>query len=334
MGSEGSEPAPVADAYDFGRPIHVQSHEHPDLVIGQLADGQHGVVARRQLRSAGLTREEIAHRIRTGRLRCLYRGVYAVGHRVLSAEARWLAAVFAAGKSAVLSHRSAAALWGIRQSSSSRVDITIPSSRRSRPGIRFHVTRLPADETASLAAIPVTSVPRTLMDLAAVLDYRSVERAIEQAEVLRLADPLSLPDLLARYPRRSGVAAIRKVLANGEVGATVTRSEPEERFLRFLGERGLPRPEMNVAMAVRGRHVEVDCVWRQQRVIAELDGRAVHATTSAFERDRARDRALMAAGWRVIRITWRQLTSDGSELEEDVAELLQLRARGRDLRRV
>jgi very-short-patch-repair endonuclease len=90
---------------------------------------------------------------------------------------------------------------------------------------------------------------------------------------------------------------------------------------------------MNVAIAVRGGRVEVDCVWRQQRVIAELDGRSVHDTTGAFERDRARDRALMAAGWRVIRITWRQLTSEGSEVEQDVAELLQLRARGRALRR-
>jgi predicted transcriptional regulator of viral defense system len=231
----------------------------------------------------------------------------------LSTEARWLAAVLAAGPRAVLSHRSAAALWGVRQSSSNRVDITIPSSRRSRPGIRFHVTRLPADETASLAAIPVTSVPRTLLDLAAVLDRRSVERAIEQAEVLRLTDPLSLPDLLARYPRRSGVAAIRRVLANGELGTTVTRSELEERFLRFLDERGLPKSELSVPIAVREGHVEVDCVWRQQRLIAELDGRAVH--------DRTRDRALNAAGWRVIRITWRQLIHEAEELEEDIRTL-------------
>lgn len=136
-----------------------------------------------------------------------------------------------------------------------------------------------------------------------VLDHRSVERAIEQAEVLRLTAPLSLPDLPASYPRRSGVAAIRKVLADGELGTTVTRSELEERFLRFLDERGLPRPEMNVPIAVQGGHMEIDCVWRQQRVIAELAGRVVHGTTSAFERDRARDRALTATEWRVIRIT-------------------------------
>ncbi len=177
--------------------------ERPDVVIARLAERQHGVVARRQLLAAGLGREAIAHRIRVGRLYCLYRGVYAAGHRLPSPEARWMAAVLAAGRRAVLSHRSAAALWGIRHWRGANVDVTVPSSRQQRPGVRWHVTNLAADEITSLAAIPVTTVPRTLLDLAAVLDHRGVERAINEAEVRRYTDPLSLPALLARYPRRT-----------------------------------------------------------------------------------------------------------------------------------
>jgi very-short-patch-repair endonuclease len=325
--------ARVADAYDFERPIHVESHERadvvvgrlaerPDLVIARLAERQHGVVARRQLLAARLTREAIAHRIRVGRLHSLYRGVYAAGHRLLSPEARWMAAVLAAGPRGVLSHRSAAALWRIRPWRGSNVDVTLPSSRRQRPGITWHVTNLPADEVTSLAAIPLTTVPRTLLDLAAVLDHRGVERAINEAQVQRYTDPLSLPALLARYPRRRGTATIRAILAAGDVGTSLTRSELEERFLRFVAQRGLPRPQLNVPIAVRGRFVEGDCVWRGARVIAELDGRGVHGTTAAFERDRARDRALNAAGWRVVRITWRQLSREQQELEQDIRALL------------
>jgi hypothetical protein len=212
----------------------------------------------------------------------------------------------------VLSHRSAAALWGIRRWRGGKVDVTTSSSRRQRPGITWHVTNLPADEITSLAAIPLTTVPRTLLDLAAVLDHRGMELAINEAEVRRYADQLSLPALLERHPRRRGAATIRAILAAGGIGTMLTRSELEERFLRFVALRGLPRPQLNAPIAVRGGFVEVDCVWRRARLIAELDGRAVHGTASAFERDRARDRALNAAGWRVVRITWRAAERRGS----------------------
>jgi Protein of unknown function (DUF559) len=235
-----------------------------------------------------------------------------------------MAAVLAGGPRAALSHRSAAALWGIRRWSG-EVDITLPSSRRQRPAVTWHVTNLLADEIVSLAAIPVTTVPRTLLDLAGILDRRGLERAMNEAEVQRHTDPLSLPALLARYPRRRGTAAIRAILRAGRVGVTLTRSELEERFLRFLAHWGLPRPDLNVPIAVRGGFVEADCVWRKARVIAELDGRAVHGTAAAFDRDRARDRALNAAGWRVIRITWRQLTEEATELAEDLGALLGVR---------
>ena len=176
-----------------------------------------------------------------------------------------MAAVLAAGRRAVLSHLSAAALWRIRRWRDGNVDITMPGSRKPRPGITWHVTSLPADEITSVAGIPVTTVPRTLLDLAAILDQRGLERAINEAEVQRHTDPLSLPALLARYPRRRGTAAIRAILADGRIGAGVTKSELEERFLQFLTDRGLPRPELNVSIAVRGGFVEADCVWRSSR---------------------------------------------------------------------
>jgi hypothetical protein len=148
-----------------------------------------------------------------------------------------MAAVLAAGPNAVLSHRSAGALWGLRRWQGP-TDVTVPSSRHRRPGISWHVTRLPPDEVTSLAAIPVTTVPRTLLDLAAVLDHRGVERAINEAEIKGHTDPLSLPALLARYPRRSGTGTIHAILAAGALGTTVTKSRLEERFLSFIRRKG------------------------------------------------------------------------------------------------
>jgi very-short-patch-repair endonuclease len=309
--------AAVPDAYDFDRPIHGKRHKHWDVAVARLAEAQHGVVARRQLAAAGLTPEAIDHRLRSGRLHCLYRGVYAVGHRVLSREARWMAAVLAAGPNAVLSHRSAGALWGLRRWQGA-VDVTVPSSRHRRPGISWHVTRLPTDEVTSLTAIPVTTVPRTLLDLAGVLDHRGVERAINEAEVQGYTDPLSLPALIARYPRRRGTTTIRAILVAGGIGTTRTKSDLEECFLSFVRTRGLPQPELNAPIHLGDRFVEVDCLWRRQRLIVELDGRDTHDTAAAFEADRARDRALTAEGWRIVRVTWRHLHEDADQLAHDL----------------
>jgi hypothetical protein len=186
----------------------------------------------------------------------------------------------------------------------------------------MHRAYLPGDEMTTLDRIPVTTVPRTLLDLATVLRRRELERAINEAEVRQLADSLSLTDLIARYPRRRGVAALKAILAIGRLGAAVTRSELEERFVEFLDGAGLPRPEMNVGLNAAGRWMECDCVWRTQRLVVELDGHAFHATAAAYERDRARDRALIAAGWRVVRVTWRQLHDDPDALAMDLRGLL------------
>jgi hypothetical protein len=296
-------------------------HGH-DRLIAELAERQHGVVARAQLLDLGLGRRAIEHRLDAGRLHRVLRGVYAVGHVVLSAEGRYMAAVLAGGRGAVLSHRAAASVWGLRASARALPEITVARWRKPPRGIELHQARLPGDEVTALRGIPVTTPPRTLLDLAAVVEPQQVERAVGEAEIRRLTDPLTLDDLVGRYPRRPGVPVIKAILAASRFGATVTRSELEDRFLTFLDAAGLPRPEVNSDIQVRGRWIEADCVWRARRLIVELDGRAVHATTQAFERDRARDRALQAAGWRVVRVTWRQLHDDPDALAADLRGLL------------
>jgi hypothetical protein len=170
--------------------------------------------------------------------------------------------------------------------------------------------------------IPVTTASRTLLDLAAVLPRHQLERALQEAEVRRLGDMVSLEALLVRHPRRRGTATLRSVLASGRIGENVTRSDLEERFLAFLDRAALPRPETNSYVEIAGRLVECDCVWRLQRAIVELDGHATHGPRTAFEADRARDRALQAAGWRVVRITWRQLHREAEGVTADLRELL------------
>jgi very-short-patch-repair endonuclease len=287
-----------------------------DRAIARLAERQYGVVARAQLSELGLGAAAIDHRLRLGRLHPLYRGVYAVGQRKLPREARWMAAVLAGGPGAVLSHRAAAAHWRMAPDRGN-VELVAPCRRR-RPGISIHQVRLPPDEITTHEGIPVTTVPRTLFDLAAVVPQRRLERALNEAEVLRLWDELTLDRLLERYPRRKGNRAVRAVLRNRREGATLTRSELEEMFLRLVDTAGLPRPELNVL--VEG--YTVDALWREQRLVVELDGRGAHGTVAAFERDRERDRVLQVAGWRPVRITGRQLRLTPRAVIADVRRLL------------
>jgi hypothetical protein len=185
-----------------------------------------------------------------------------------------------------------------------------------------HCSQLPDDEVEMVDAIPVTSVSRTLLDLAAMLSERGLERAMNEAEVRGLTSRLSLPDLLERYPRRRGSAVLRDLLGNDDALSGVTKYELEVRFATFIDDHGLPRPRRNADLAVRGRFFEVDCLWPAQRLIVELDGRAVHGTRQAFEADRERDRLLLADGWRVTRVTWRQLRDDAPAIAADLKAML------------
>jgi very-short-patch-repair endonuclease len=231
-----------------------------------------------------------------------------------------MAAVLAAGPGAVLSHRTAAALWGLL--TTDYIEVTLERPWQSRPSIRGHQLPLPPDELTSVHAMPVTTVPRTLFDLASVVPRRIVERAMNEAEVRMDTDPLSLADIACRYPNRKGIAVIKKILEAGGLGAGLTRSELEDRFLLFLERYRLTRPEVNAQLCIAGLWIECDCLWRAQRVIVELDGRAVHSTAAAFENDRGRDRMLQARGWRTIRVTWRQLHDEPEAVAYDLRAIL------------
>jgi very-short-patch-repair endonuclease/predicted transcriptional regulator of viral defense system len=287
-----------------------------DLVIGSLARSQHGVVARRQLLALGLGDRAIDHRLACGRLHPIRRGVYAVGHAVLTPRGRWLAAVLGAGTGAVLSHGAAAALWGLGPTG--QIEVTVPVKRASRPGLTVHASRLAGDETTEVDGIPVTTVARTILDLAAVWPRHRVERALHEAEVRQLTSPTSLDELLRRHPRRRGNSALRSILAKARAGANLTRSELEARFLAFLDAHHLPRPRTNVDVC----GFEADCVWSARQLIVELDGHATHVTRAKFERDRVRDRALQIAGWRVVRVTWRQMHQEAGGLAADLLAFL------------
>jgi very-short-patch-repair endonuclease/predicted transcriptional regulator of viral defense system len=293
-----------------------------DAVVAELANEQHGVVARRQLLALGLGREAIAVRLTAGRLHPLHRGVYAVGHLVLSREARWMAAVLACGPGAVLSHHAAAALWRMGAPSSRAIEVTTPRKSRSRGAIHRHFAVLPVDEMTTERGIPVTIVPRTLFDLAAVSSVDVVEHALRESEYQRLHDRLSLPDLLDRYPRRRGSPIVRECLRRrAEMPAGRARSWLEREFLPFLRHNGLPRPQLNVWLQVRGKRIQIDCLW-PGRVIVELDGFAAHGTRTAFRADRLRDRKLRVAGYGVMRIAPEQLEDEPEEIAADLRALL------------
>ena len=300
-------------------------HDPLDRAIGRIAERQYGVISRAQLSELAVERGAIRHRIEEGRLHPVHRGVYAIiGPRLLTQRGRWLAAVLACGPGAVLSHFAAAALWGVRRSS--RVEVTVPrGGRTGRPGIHLHWANLPDDETTTHHGIPTTTVPRTLLDLSAVVQRDELRSAIRQAEQLRLTDRLWLGDLIERYPRKPGIPTLKAVVQEAQRGLNAVKSELEEHFQAFLINAGLPLPKTNVLID----GYEVDCAWPEERLIVELDGRQVHDVADAFEQDRARDRRLEASGWRVVRITWRQLHDTPAAVEADLRRLLFVSARNR-----
>lgn len=233
-----------------------------------------------------------------------------------------MAAVLACGPDAVLSHRSAVALWGIRDQSSRAIEVTAPAKSRSCGGIQRHFALLLADEVTVERGIPATTVPRTIFDLAAVSSVDVVENALRQSEYLRLHDRLSLPELLERYPRRAGSKRIRECLLRRRQAPGHARSWLEERFLPFLRGERLPLPQLNAWLEVGGKRYQVDCLWSRQRVVVELDGFAAHGTRVAFREDRARDRRLRVAGYGVTRVAREQLEDEAEALAADLRALL------------
>jgi very-short-patch-repair endonuclease len=298
---------------------------HTDILdrkIADLAGRQHGVVGRWQLQAIEVSEKMIKTRIAHGGLHRLHRGVYAVGHRALTVESQWMAAVLAHGPEAVLSHRSAGQLWGIYPRSRIAPEVTVPGSKKTKRGIVVHRGSLPADEVGRMWGIPVTSVARTMFDLAGMLKEREVERAWNEMEVRGYRLRLSVPELVARYPGRKGTVLLMRLAERKALPVGITRSELEEAFLALIDRFELPRPRMNVHVALRGRFYEIDCLWEDRKVAIELDGGAAHGTKSAFHNDRERDRILTAEGYTTFRITWDHITVTPNEVADDLRLIL------------
>jgi very-short-patch-repair endonuclease len=300
--------------------IRAEFVEHPsDRRIARLAERQHGVVARRQLEAIGLGRGAIAHRIGAGRLHRVHHGVYAVGHTVLTVNGRRMAAVLAGGPGAVLSHASAAALWEIRPSAAARIDVSVrtPGGRAKRPGLRMHRTpTLRADEITEHQGIRVTTPARTLLDLAATLSRRALERALDEAEIKELYDLASLDAMARAHAGERGARRLQQAL-DQDGDPTLTDSELEELMRALCDEHHLPRPKQQAWVA----GLRVDFLFAASRLVVETDGYRYHRTRRAFERDRERDAILARAGYRTLRFTHRQLTRDPTTVAETITKV-------------
>jgi very-short-patch-repair endonuclease len=278
-----------------------------DRVIAEVARSQHGVVARAQLLAAGISRHQIALRLRNGRLHEMHRSVYLVGHAVRPQHAAEMAALLACGRHAVLSHRSAAAVWEVLPyPARAPAWVTVPlvwSARRH--GIRLYRAELEARDIRRRHGMPLTSPPRTILDLAPLLDGDELERVVAEAHYRRLASETELRRQLERNPHKRGVVSLRRVLGQ-RGGPRRTRSSGERALLRLLREHGIDGFETNA----RIDGYEVDFLWRDRNLVVEVDGYDAHSGRAAFERDRLKAATLRANGTSVMPITGRQIRSD------------------------
>lgn len=293
--------------------------------LWRVAARQHGVVARAQLLELGYTPSAIRHRIGTGRLHPLWRGVYVVGRPDVTRVGTWLAATLACGAGAVISHETAAALWGIRLDRGGAVDVTVPGNTyRRRPGIRVHRRSLPASEVTVHDNLPDATPVRTLIDLAARLPRGQLERAIDEADRLDLVDPEALRAAVEpRHPGKRGVRVLRETLDRRTF--VLTDSELERLFLPIARRAGLPQP----LTQQRVNGFRVDFYWPELGLVVETDGLRYHRTPAQQARDRVRDQRHLAAGLTPLRFTHAQIRYEPSFVETTLAEVGRRLAPGR-----
>jgi len=276
----------------------------PDARVAWVAARQHGVIDHEQLARVGITRWGTQRRVAAGWLHRQHLGVFAVGHPALTDRGRFAAAVLAGGRGAVLSHRSAGALWGLMPEAAT-MDVTVPGRRRPGPeGVSVHAGRLRPQDVTRIDGIPVTSLARTLLDLAEVLTLEEVVACIDRTgNRLR---PGLIPSMMSQHRGRHGLKPLKEALLITRPHEVLTRSELERRALALIERAALPAPGVNV----RIHGYEVDLLWRAQRLIVELDGRRWHDNPAARERDTRRDANLVCRGFGVMRLTWRQVVND------------------------
>jgi very-short-patch-repair endonuclease len=288
-----------------------------DQAIAALASKQYGVLTRAQLLDVGLERSAIRRRLAAGRLHRLHAGVYAVGHRAPRREARWLAAVLAGGEGAVLSHRSAAALWRIREGEGSRPDVTVATrSGRRQPGVVLHRSQLADPDRSEYHGIPVTSPARTLVDLAHEVDQDELVRALRETQFMRRFDLSEMREVLARRPCR-----ILRILIDDLV---LTQSGIEDQLLGICDRHGIGRPLTQ--QMVCGRRV--DFLWPRERVVVETDGWEAHASRSAFQADRTMSNRLQLDGYYVLRFTSADVKRRPGQVARQIHKALAATERG------
>jgi very-short-patch-repair endonuclease len=289
----------------------MRSKLHPrcvDHAVAELATRQGGVVSRAQLLEVGLSSAAIGRRLAAGRLHAVpgHRGVFFVGHVARGGRTKLWAAHLAIGPSSVISHRSAADLWGLRRTAITYVELTVPGPSRRRSAIRVHrTTWLPAADVAAIDGLPVTSVARTLLDLGAVAPRRVVERAFDEADARRLLDMTEIGRVLQEGERRPGAPKLGTVVARAGAGAALTETDLEELMLAIIRRAGLPEPVGQYPVL----GYRPDFAWPRHRLIAEADG-PWHDTPAGREHDARRDIALQNAGWRVLRFPRRVILGD------------------------
>lgn len=284
-------------------------------VAVELAAAQHGVVGLTQLADAGVPGATVRAWVAGRRLVRLHQGVFAVGHAVLRAEGHYLAAVLACGHGAALSYRSAGALLDIRSYSGSQIDVTTPArAGRCREGLRIHRgDRLRSDEVMVRTGIPCTTVARTILDLAVVLDERGTEQVVERCEFLEIFDLRALTILMSRHFGRRGTARLRRALSDFDAEVLRARTETEARFYHLCVDHDLERPRVNRLIDCGSESFEVDFHWPEHRLIVETDS-PYHDTTAALKRDFHRDALLRAAGWEIVRVRWDEIVNHPERL--------------------
>jgi very-short-patch-repair endonuclease len=289
-----------------------------EAVLAEMAAPSHGVVTRVQLLRAGITSDEIQQRLATGALQREHRGVYRVGHRAPSVEARYLAAVWACGDAAVLSGRPAAHVWGILKGTAPPPEVTAPGEDRIE-GVTTHRAR--SIDRTTHCGIPVTTVPRTLVDLASHLSLDALARACHEAGVLHDTTPKQVDAILAKRVRTRGAEKLRRIL-RGDVH--VTLSELERQFLRRLRQADLPLPKTNRPAGGR----RVDCRWPDRRLTIELDSYRYHHSRYAWEQDRRREREARARGDEFRRYTYGDVVESPRLMLGELSALLRYRREG------
>jgi very-short-patch-repair endonuclease len=289
-----------------------------DHMVAMLAGNQHGVVAVWQLLELGLSRRQVERRVEAGRLHRVFWGVYSVGHPAKTGEAREMAAVLACGDGAVLSHWTAGVRWRLIRPVGGPVHVTAPNDRKSRRGMCSHKAQLHPHDRTKRDGIPITSVPRTLLDLAAVADERILRRAVNEAERAGRLNRGAMFQLLERNRRTKGRKALIAVIASVSPATRRTRSDLEAAFLSLLAKHGLPRPLVNTKL----HGIEVDFHWPGTNLIVELDSYEYHRTPHEFDNDRRRDAHLKRHGYEVLRIPDAWLDSDPEAVAETVSALL------------